>query len=388
MRKVVGARRLVTVALAAVVLVGCQIQLGSPGNTLGNDPTRAGAQPGYWASINGPYSNYADGDPFATQCAGNAASGTTCDSSGANSHYDPNGYLYAVAISQQQIGATVTVSIYDAGFDNGDAAGDTEAATPQNPGFTTTYRLFQTSGDPNNLDTSPSNGMDALGKCTDGTPGVQAVAPGAATAGVWTPICTFVPTQAGIYPLQVTTGPSGGGVNNYSVRATSSSTAQPQVYGLFQLGTFVPLPVSGTSAQIFLANVGTAWAGHTMVVSIFDPGDGGAGNSFVQLLAPPSGAPGVVASGGTPMPCQYSSPAASSTSTYPSTPDSSSDTCQVQTRISGSSEYNGRWLTLEVSIPSTFSCSGDCWWTLKYSVTAGGVLTDRTTTVVNLSTSS
>ena len=303
-------------AIAALLLAACQFQLGGPNNTFGNDPTRLGTQPGVWAAINGPFSDHADGDPYATECAARAASATTCDASGTNPSYTSSGYSWAVDVPAADVGTPVTVAIYDPSFGPNSTMGESYSDS-LTTGFATSYRLFETTGNANNISEDPSLGFDALGTCTGGTPGSHVFAPGTTSQNAWYALCTFTPAQAGIYPLQVRSSgipgvtDSGGGINLFSVRATTSAPTQPEVYALNQL-SFEASGSSGT-ARFYLANVGQQWAGHTMVVDLFDPGDGSGGSSnfVLQLLAPPGGVPSVVPTGGTPLGCSYSNPTVS-----------------------------------------------------------------------------
>ena len=66
-----------TLTRSATAVYNLRIPLGSPSNVFGNDPTRAGAQPNLWAAIQGPYTLHANGDAYATKCAGSATSSTT-----------------------------------------------------------------------------------------------------------------------------------------------------------------------------------------------------------------------------------------------------------------------------------------------------------------------
>ena len=67
-----------TLARSATAVYNLRIPLGSPSNVFGNDPTRPGAQPNLWAAIQGPYTTHANGDAYATKCAGAPTSSTSC----------------------------------------------------------------------------------------------------------------------------------------------------------------------------------------------------------------------------------------------------------------------------------------------------------------------
>ncbi len=102
------------------------LPLGGPTPTWGNHLTPGtcpqdvvtlvapcGPQPRVWAAINGPYDNYANGDPYATRCSSGGGSGTTCTQG--NPLYRATGYDYAVDVGLADIGKPLTVSTYDIG---------------------------------------------------------------------------------------------------------------------------------------------------------------------------------------------------------------------------------------------------------------------------------
>ena len=120
----------------------------------------------------------------------------------------------------------------------------------------------------------------------------------------------------GVYPLQVKSSAipgvtdAGTGYNVFSVEATT--TGGHPADGLPDQG---PVHLDGelllvpTTSQFYLANISPQqWAGHSLVVDAYDPGDGPSGSDYVQVLGPPSGVPAFVPTGGTPLPCRYSTP--------------------------------------------------------------------------------
>lgn len=55
--------------------------------------------------------------------------------------------------------------------------------------------------------------------------------------------------------------------------------------------------------------------------------------------------------------------------------------CRIQTRTSSGNAYNGKWLQIDINIPTTYTCSTDCWWKISYEfqgVTVGNSPNDRT----------
>ena len=123
------------------------------------------------------------------------------------------------------------------------------------------------------------------------------------------PICTFTPTQTGIYPVRVKSSSitlpdgtvvtdTGSGYNQFALRVGGGTTTR--LYATGNLSLFLNTPAA--EARLYLAEVTTADAGKRMQVDLFDPGDGNSGTYTLQVLAPPSGAPGVVPSTGTVIP--------------------------------------------------------------------------------------
>lgn len=405
-----------TLSRSATAVYNLRIPLGSPANAFGNDPV-SGLTPNVWAAINGPYSNHADGDAYSVKCAVGSASGssTSCDGSGSNipptyggtngqGTYRPTGYTWVVDVPQALVGSTITVSVYDPAFGpNGAVAEGTSGAN--GVGFATSYQLFNTKGASADLDLTPGNGMNSapgLGLCTGGTLGYKVFTPGTTSGATpapntqytsaWYPLCTFVASAAGQYPIQVKSSAipgvtdQGGGYNAYSLQAVKSGGgAQPSLYAVQDLSIWTPTP--GT-AKFYLANIGQQYAGHTLVVDMYDPGDGGSGNYFLQVLQPPGGTPNNPPTGGVAIPCNYSLP--STLLGGAATNQASSPNCSVQTRVNGAGTpnvYNNKWLRISIDIPVGYTCSTDCWWTVNYlfnNVTAGSPPTDRTVWVVNV----
>ncbi len=402
--------RVVPVVGAALLLVSCQFQLGGPGNVFGND-LPAGCisttstvspcpnpnlQPYVWAAIQGPFSRHQDGDPYATMCSGDTETRSTCDpgypaqygSAGAafqNSGYNGNGYSWAVDVPSADVGQPVTVEIYDPSVSNTGAPLYESSGDPTLD-FHTSFGLFQTTGDANNLSEDPSLSM--AGHC-DAGPGSNVFGYGTGAGTYfeqWYKLCTFTPTTAGIYPLQVKTSDipgiadAGTGWNIYAVKAVArgGTGTQPNVYALDKLSIYTVPP--GGQANVYLANVTSAYAGDTVNIDMFDPGDGGSSLSqyTLQILGPPSGL-GRVPFGGSPMTCSYDS--------YPGAmigppADTTATPCTVVTKTAGASSgiYNGGWLRISVPVPADYTCSTDCWWWVHYDLGAtSSAPNDRTT---------
>jgi len=115
------------VAAMALVLAACQpVTFGNPGAKVGNDIDPAncpgaeaaqappcGPQPMLWASINGPYDNYANGDPYSTHCAPGGGLGPACTAT--NPDYRTTGYAYVIDVAPEDVGKVLDLQGYDIG---------------------------------------------------------------------------------------------------------------------------------------------------------------------------------------------------------------------------------------------------------------------------------
>ncbi len=344
------------------------VPLGSPENRLGNDPLASPAySPNLWASISGPYTDKNNGDPYSTKC-GAGTSGTSC--SPLNNEYRTWGYLYVVDVPASAVGQTLTLSIYDAG--NYARSNYPNVETADNGTVNTQFEFFK-------ADSTPLQALDGLtstystaGKCSTG-PGRLYLASGASSAtykNQWQTLCSITASVQGQWYLQVKTSniPSvtdaGDGWNQFSLKATLSGSTQPTLYTMGDLSLFNNLPgLSGNVVSTFyLTKIEPLHAGKTLLISLFDPGDGQSGTYWVNILGP----------GGTTQACVFRPRGGTATST---------PTCRILTRDAGVNKYNGQWLDIEIKVPTTYTCSADCWWKVKYeflSVRAGASPNDRT----------
>jgi len=206
----------------------------------------------------------------------------------------------------------------------------------------------------------------------------------------WVSVCTFTPTQAGIYPLRIkssaldtpTVTDAGGGINAYSIKVTGGTN--PRVYAINDMSLWTNTP--GSTAKFYLAEIGPEHAGKKLVLDMYDPGDGNGGDYTIYLRAP------AAANGASPMPgvptggtaitnCLYND--TPSVTQYSGDPPDAAPNCSVVTRISGTNKYNDRWLRLVYNIPTSYNCGPtqtvkDCWWTINYSFAGAALPTDRT----------
>ncbi|HYI62050.1 MAG TPA: pilus assembly protein TadG-related protein [Acidimicrobiales bacterium] len=351
------------------------VPLGSPENRLGNDPA-TGFNPRLWASISAPYTDKANGDPFATKC-GVGDSGNGC--SPANAEYRSSGYLYVVdvpAVSNRNL----TVQIYDAG--NYQRSDYPRVETADNGDVNTQFELFRP--DPTPLD--PYDGLTSTfsmsGSCNGGL-GRWRIGNEASSGTYknrWVTLCTINNVPEGRYLMQVkSSGITGytdtsaqSGWNQFSIKANlSGAGVQPSLYTIGDLSLFNNLPgTSGTfSSTFFLAEIEPIHRGKTLEISLFDPGDGTDPNSGTASTYRMN----VLKPGGATSSCAYQTRGAASFTNLA--------TCSIVTRQSRSNAYNGQWLDIQLPIPDTYACTTDCWWKIRYdfqNITTGYSPNDRT----------
>jgi hypothetical protein len=437
------------------------VPLGSPANKFGNDINGwssttppscidpkagcAGTQPQLWAAIQGPYTRHQDGDAFATKCAGDTTTASTCNNPAPaqNTDYRTSGYLYGVDVPASLVGTPITVQVYDAIHcidSNSSTYGGRQCystsqttqpdGTSTNDGGTTTvprwtvesnrprqwnnmvgesrqtndymnteFELFDSDG--SDLTVSTDASLSMSGKCSAGPPSPatgsgRLVVPHTAAANtttgrtwknnyknLWATLCTFTPTKSGIHPLRVKSSAIpgysdiGGGYNAYSLRATTASATKPKIYGIDDMSIWNN--ATSSLAKFYLAEIGPEHAGKKLVLDMYDPGDGSGSSAFtMQFRTPPGGAPAAVPgnSSGTTS-CKYNG--TKSATIGAGTLSSTSSTCTITTKPANSSDgvYNNGWLRVEITLPTTYTCSTDCWWSVWYNFGTGSP-TDRT----------
>jgi hypothetical protein len=439
-----------TITRTAIAEFNKPIPLGSPTNQFGNDVSACAqfqpcpGQPMLWSAINGPYDPFANGDPYATKCAQNGASGSAanCETAGVakNTLYRPTGYNYAIDIAAADVGKDMTVQVWDAGV-------QTRVLTPNNTTVPESAAIQATRdcdrgvapfiGAPYYGSTAPTSKNWAAGftaqNCQTGDNGAgqnmdfqlfdndktdltvlydtpltschlrmtdnDAVTFPGTYINNWATICTFKPTLAGVYPLRVRnsslTSPTetdvGDGTNGYALKVTGGTTTR--LYALDDMSIWTNTPAS--AAQFYLAEIAPEHAGKKIQIDLYDPGDGNASTTdyTLQVLGPKAGAPSVVPTAGTVIPsagvtsCVYNSTV--SATKGPATP-TTAPSCTVTTKLAsaGSGIYNNGWLRIEIQLAANYTCTvsatSDCWWSVKYAFGSGGFPTDRTTWSLNV----
>lgn len=108
----------VSVAREATAEYVKSVPMGSPINSLGNDPD-GGLTPNFWLNISGPQGHKANGDRHtAKRCDGGGGSFSGCDGqtpTSTNVEYSEDGYTYRIQVSAVSAGA-LNIQVFDPAF--------------------------------------------------------------------------------------------------------------------------------------------------------------------------------------------------------------------------------------------------------------------------------
>jgi hypothetical protein len=352
-----------------------------------------------------------------------------------NDDFDPRGYFYIVRVTPAAVGTPITVQLYDPSWvetgDNCELApdnssgklrddmnfytkddGNTRYAKSANTFCTgdvdnnsgsTDYPITTSFDIRNPTDTyNPVNGT-AITSCAKQYPGYLKSANttdalrngGGYNDGLaqvfhqWVPLCTFTPSQAGDYYLQVRTdvalgGSSdgeggykdnpavynqsgddnsvhGSGNNRFAIRIKGAPAASVSIAGWQHMSIYANY--SGANSTFNLVRVIPAAATKTLVIGFYDVGD--ASNPGTIRVLPPtdsnmsSSISGCVGSG---------------------VLNGALTNCQLD-NVSSGSGWNGKNEFVRIPIPNTYTCSatqpGGCWFRLQVSFPGG--VNDTTT---------
>ncbi len=355
----------------------------------GTNPIASTRSPGFWALINGPGTVAPNGDPYSVRCYITA----NC-TSGDNLMYRPStdanrGYWYTIKIPAGLSGAIV-VSVFDASSNPsgststlaGDAAINVSNGAV-NGAFETEYTVYQQN---NALDFAVRSLVGSSpGDTTEGSCHWK-LGSQSDFRGQWKTLCTLNGVSSGeTYLLNVrTNGTTGSGLNGYAVQACAQgncgATLQPRLAAHSDMTIFNN--VTEGDATFYLAEVGPQYNGRVLVVNLYDAGDvNGDADLFVMKPSPSAPKPTVHVPAATckytaspfPNPAQNNS-AGGGTGTQVLTPHASDNnsTCMVRT---DDQKYNGEWLQIRITIPTTYTCTmgvdpettaNSCWWGIKY----------------------
>lgn len=392
------------------------VRMGSPRNFLGTGtleywesglPVDA-VKEEFFLSINSPCALTEDGDLVATQWLGSYGINNQCNpGTRANPTYNPDGYIYGVKVDDDYRGGSMVIEIFDAPMCNANTTtGYLDLPRLGNSSFTTTYTVRSPA--PNPFEGQVLQRHTLVGVTGNQQTGdCRLVGDRNGWRGGWKALATINdPKPGSIYGVQVqssnhTSNTARGNLNNFALRARtgnsfvacssdpfeSDPTLQvaatgvqpencPNVFAFENLSVYAGS--QGSTAQFFLASIGQEHSGKTLVIDLYDPGEGGdtlrlvdPANNYatftyrvVQRFAgenDPSGGWGpfnnrtVVNVGGTGNP-----PGSNRLSEY---------------------LFNERQLRLEVQLPPNIEevYGGRTWWRVEYKFSGEKTVTDRTT---------
>lgn len=352
---------------------------------IGSPNEEFGASNNLWASINGRWTAWMQGDPFNTRCDWSRGynQGDCIDSSNAarnahwpnphpapavgdidsntnplNPQFDGRGYAYGVEVQENR--TSLQVELYDPRFrrPNNNGCGNTNTGdcdrltfgppTPNNGtayGPTTTYTLYYPDGTP--LD--PYDNSTVVPGCTRTfSPTTNS---GSSGVNEWVNLCSssVANPDAGIHVLRVTAN-DGTGSNQYGVRAVTQGPGPntPRVYGINYVSIYTNQDSS--TSTLYLAEIDPIHAGKVLELRFFDAGEDDASASFT-----------IQRPGGATATCQWESEDGQS---------GGPGGCAITTTVFQSGDwrprFNAQWLTVQVEIPSDYNCDITdplaCWW--------------------------
>jgi Putative Flp pilus-assembly TadE/G-like len=182
----------------------------------------------------------------------------------------------------------------------------------------------------------------------------------------WVTLCTIPGTVApGTYAIQVNTNGWGadgeGGHNRFALRASGSvagNNSLISVAGFQKMAMYANTP-NGTTTD-YLARIPSGAKGEMFNVRLYDIGDGAKNGSTIKIL-PPAEVGGTFAS------CNGTGPTLGSGALTDCT-------------IAVDSSYNGKWETISVPVPASYTCSDSsasgCWVRLQFYYGAGSTPAD------------
>jgi len=389
---------------SAVAQYNPSIPLGSPENSFGtgNLSLGTGSPSNIWAAVNGYCTSKENGDQFLSYLDatwnGNAWTCPAVPSKPAvlNTEYSPSGYYYDIVTptATGTLGSAISVQAYDPAYmTSGCSQSPDIALGGASSTVTTGYALYyaQVPSD-HSQDLIQPQGYNP----NNNNPAVFATNQ-ASTCAQWTTLFT-IPAGApnGEYRLKVYTQAgqaNSDGSNSYALRVYStptfsrcttitglgwSSPTCPTIHGESALSVYANQ--NGATGSFYLAAINAQYAGHTMQVNLFDPGEG---DHFIQVLDPDGNAVKFTyqtTDDNTGCPDCGSNigfqPYSGSSSGSPGL--DVSGTIQPPQGVDSNSIYNDRHVQLTIQVPANYAADNGGWWSIKYTAQSG-TITDRTT---------
>jgi hypothetical protein len=206
---------------------------------------------------------------------------------------------------------------------------------------------------------------------------------------------------AGTYRLRVdtlnynATIPSGnaqpGAHKAYAVRTVNADPGRTAcgtctVAAWDDMAFYTPISVgSGGSFAIKLFELGPEYAGLTVDIDIYDPGDLSSSNGKVVLnILDPSGAVGTSPQGVNIYDLGVQRSNLTSGQYVSIVPVGNTTASFVATDTSNGTTRNGHWVHIELPVPANYNPVGNDWWSLQYVAGANTTATDTVTVAVGL----
>ncbi|MBS1849255.1 MAG: hypothetical protein JST73_13350, partial [Actinobacteria bacterium] len=365
-----------------------------------DSPIPTQKSPNFWAAIEGYTNNHANGDAYSTSGA----------------QHRNTGYWYAVDIPASGLTNPVSVQAWDL---NSNCKLTCRTAMGDDSGPRVRMVVYKAGALKFDM-----TQITAIAGCDTGwiSSGTSAT-----YSARWAQICSIGSAQAGDrYYINVisndgTNGMSDGGYNGYALRTVAGTFpaacmdvmpvgnvacygtgTQPALsaYGDMEMYNGIG---QGTPTQFYLANVIPNYAGKTLQIDLFDPGDGGSGtNSWMTVMGPSTSSTSgqkLPASACTVQTRPYGNNSSWTTQSLSNGPNSTyNNTCTFQTTNNGDNSFGqDNWVRITIPLPSDYGptgganwtkCNpnvtdpvnnvGSCWWQMSYFVT-GSNLSDYTT---------
>lgn len=365
-----------TIAQKATAEFVPPLRLGSPFGTMGNDPNcfnpPSASNPcsgNYWIGIYGTHINTRNGDAFSSFCNGGAPD----DDCTPNPMYRPEGYLFGVIPSTNLL----TVESIDPNhryhgdpqsskYGDRQRTGDNLMSDNDELGPTTYFTLWDSDPTPTNL---ADNGAPLCNATFDSIPQIDPDQDPPFNppdpSWIWETVCSNIPVTPGeTYVLQVRVEGLGGdddgddGSNRFSLRGSNPAD---RLFGIRDFSVFYNSNLA--TSYMYLAEVPSIYAGKTLVIEGFDPGDVGE-QGFLSLMEPTGAGTWQVFSS-----CEKFVSTTTNAPTYVGSVTETPCTFIADNRGSAPPEHNfqNKWFKLEVHIPPGYSCSTNCWWQIEYA---------------------
>ncbi|MDJ0924949.1 MAG: pilus assembly protein TadG-related protein [Acidimicrobiia bacterium] len=335
--------------------------LGSDEPYMGNDPER-GIHVNYWAAINGECELKSNGDPYSTRRHGQNCSG------GLNGEFRDPAYYYAVEVPEGAGGGSLTVEIYDGDhwrdnrddYDSGNIWGTGDRVNPAGSNnWDLDFILYEPDQTPNNW--TDNDDIADGGNCFRDFRERNGVS---GAVQQWRTLCTVNNASSGIYVMAVSVDGNTRAISAYSLRTRYNGNFSPpgnpvQLYALGALS--LDMRDAGATPTFKVAKLEEYYANSNFIVGLYDVGDVYGSDAWLRFGGEASA-----------MDCEVRVNGGA----WGGDDSPGSASCELET---SGQRYDGDWIELKFDVPVGYTCAGDCWVNVQYSMDAGADVTERTT---------